>query len=273
MPINGHKKESQSPLSLSHSTSAAIAATFEVGFFHPLDTVQKRLMKNTAPIYDTSLPFSKNAFNAINVSFKDPSSQRISLYPGILPAISYKPLLEGALREHLFPASATFWPAAISGAMMGAGEVIFLPLDIYKIRKQTGSHDQGISYRGIGTTMIRNTGGSFALFGVPAWIQTTYFQESKATHAQRIGTQFLGAVTSLVVSSPLDVVKTRMQADLNSKGAWSIAMDIAKKNPSQFFKAIGPKIAGQGTKLTAFMAIKDLVMDALDPEHASSHKP
>ena len=90
---------------------------------------------------------------------------------------------------------------AIGGAIIGVGEVVFLPLDLLKVRGQTAlqtasrepfsaklffSHFQTSSngghlaafralYRGAGWTTIRNSVGCFALFGASAVVKETVF--------------------------------------------------------------------------------------------------
>ena len=256
--------------SSAHIKSTLAAGALEVLFFHPSDTVQKRLMKNPKPIYDFNKVFNENMRNAFNVAFTDPKTNRFSVYPGLAWASGYKllqrgykfggqPILEKRLQENYFGNANKFWAAGTSGAIMGAGEVIFLPLDIFKIRNQTGSTDSGISFRGLPVTMLRNIIGSSALFGVPVLVQNVYFKGEKLNRTQKISTQALGAIASLILSNPLDVIKTRLQANANSAGAFATAVSIAQNNPSQFFKSLAPKLLTQGLKLTFFMAVKDKI--------------
>jgi hypothetical protein len=252
-----------------HWISTGAASILEIGIFHPCDTMQKRLMKNSETIYDFRKPVGVNLRSACNIAFMDPKTHHFSLYPGLAWAASYKllqrgykfggqPIIEQLLQDK-FGKDNKFWASGLSGAVMGAGEVVFLPLDIYKIRKQTGSTDSGISYRAIHVTVLRNVIGSSLLFGVTELAQTKLAREKELTRSQKIGTQALGAVACLVASNPLDVVKTRLQADKNSESAWSVTRNLARTNPSQFFKSLGPKVLTQGLKLTFFMAAKDKI--------------
>lgn len=63
---------------------AASAAVVEIGMFHPVDTVAKRLMNNT-----------NNTKTAVEVVFRDAASQPLlgklkSLFPGMQFAVAYK---------------------------------------------------------------------------------------------------------------------------------------------------------------------------------------
>lgn len=276
-------QEKTSSHSLTDFFSSASAGALEIAVFHPLDTVQKRLMKNPYPIYDMKLSFTENTKNIFNITLRDPKTQRISLYPGVgwglfykIPQRVYKftaqPIVEKYLKDHYMTESNTFWLKGISGAVVGAGEVWLLPLDIAKLRKQLGSETQGNDnirrlYRGIGVTIIRNTFGSFCLFGMPELMKKALAGEKKPTDMQKLVAQFTGAATSIIVASPFDVIKTRIQAvpaNVQPDSAWKIGGDILINNPSQFFKSVTSKISGQGIKLTAFLWAKDAISEKIE---------
>lgn len=74
----------------------------------------------------------------------------------------------------------TFCPSLI-----GIGEIVLLPLDVLKIKRQTNPEafrgrglfkiisDEGMGlYRGAGWTAARNAPGSFAVSLVPCWSKT-----------------------------------------------------------------------------------------------------
>ena len=112
--------------------------------------------------------------------------------------------------------------------MIGVGEVVLLPLDVLKIKRQTNPEafrgrglfkivaDEGFGlYRGWGWTMARNFPGSFALFGGSAAAkQYIYKMEdyNKATWGQNFVASIIGSSSSIIVSAPMDVIKTRIQA-------------------------------------------------------------
>ncbi|MFA6302238.1 MAG: MC/SLC25 family protein [Legionella sp.] len=263
-----HQKKSHT----NNTVSTAIASLFEVLFFHPVDTIQKRLMINSKPIYESNDSIGKNVSSALNVALKNPISHQYSLYPGLSWALGYKTvqrvykfggqhILEEQIRPHV---SSPGLSAAISGAVVGAFEVVLLPLDIFKIRKQTGSNDVGVSYRGTSATVARNILGSFTLFGVPHLIHSKLWPEKELSKTEKTASNFAAAASSVIVSSPFDVIKTRMQANGNSGGALTIATNILKENPSQFFKALMPKLSMQSTKVTFFLAMKDAIEEKLE---------
>lgn len=175
-------------------------------------------------------------------------------------------------------------------SLTGIGEIVLLPLDVLKIKRQTNPEafrgrgvfrivaDEGFAlYRGWGWTAARNAPGSFAvsrpgrvltrphggcsadplhsmhrelsqLFGGSAFTKEYVFglnDYSSATWSQNFVASIGGAVASLTVSAPLDVVKTRIQnANFESKvGGVTIMKDMLKnEGPTAFFKGLTPKV-------------------------------
>merc|ERR1719410_741890 len=117
--------------------------------------------------------------------------------------------------------------AAFAGSIMGIGEIVLLPLDVLKIKSQTNpevlkgrgvldifmKEGRGL-YRGAGWTAAGNAPGSFALFGGSAVVQHKFFgleNTKDATFFQNFIASISGAVASITVAAPLDVIKTRIQ--------------------------------------------------------------
>lgn len=116
---------------------------------------------------------------------------------------------------------------AVAGSIMGVGEIVLLPLDVLKIKAQTNPEslqgrgifkilaDEGLNlYRGASWTAARNAPGSFALFGGSALVKDRVFKLEKysdATFMQDSIASVAGAVASITVAQPLDVIKTRIQ--------------------------------------------------------------
>ena len=116
--------------------------------------------------------------------------------------------------------------------------------------------DEGFAlYRGWGWTAARNAPGSFALFGGSAFTKEYLFgleDFNKATWTQNFVASIGGAVASITVAAPLDVVKTRIQnANFESTtGGVTIIKDMIKNEGfSSFFKGLTPKILVVGPKL------------------------
>lgn len=103
-------------------------------------------------------------------------------------------------------------------------------------------------YRGAGWTAARNAPGSFALFGGSAFVKEHIFSlhdYNKATFFQNFCASIGGAVASITVAAPLDVVKTRIQNRNfeNPESGFKIVKDLIKnEGPIAFFKGLTPKI-------------------------------
>jgi len=255
----------------------------ELLVFHPVDTIAKRLMSNKAKVsWSTISP----------IIFRDyataPLARRfLSLFPGLGYAAGYKV----AQRIYKFGGQPYFndilssnyksWFTntfgerrgrmmiqATAGSLTGIGEVVLLPLDVLKIKRQVNPEafrgrgflrifleERGALYRGWGWTMARNAPGSFALFGASA-VTKEYFLDvkdySKATWTQNFIASIAGAVASITVAAPLDVVKTRIQnANFESKTSGLVVVKELIKNEgvTAFFKGLTPKIIVVGPKL------------------------
>ncbi|KAJ5353676.1 hypothetical protein N7541_006240 [Penicillium brevicompactum] len=293
---NDVKKESATARLLG-SGSAGIA---ELMIFHPVDTTAKRLMSNQTRISGATafkeVVFKEHANASIGRKFT-------SLFPGLGYAAGYKvchstgefatniianqqvlqriykyggqPFARDYLAKHH---GADFDKAfgkgtgkaimhATAGSLIGIGEIVLLPLDVLKIKRQTNPEafrgrglfkivaDEGMGlYRGAGWTAARNAPGSFALFGGSAfakeWMQLSDY--NKATWGQNFIASVAGASASLVVSAPLDVIKTRIQNrnfDNPESGAKIISKMLKNEGPTSFFKGLTPKLLMTGPKL------------------------
>jgi len=255
----------------------------ELLIFHPVDTVAKRLMSNKAKVSLSTLS---------PIIFRDSSAAPIarkflSLFPGLGYAAGYKvsqriykfggqPWFKDLINKH-YKSSFTntfgerkgkMMMQASAGSLTGIGEVVLLPLDALKIKRQVNPEafrgrgvirifmEEGTTlYRGWGWTMARNAPGSFALFGASAVTKeyvlgvTDY---SKATWVQNFIASIAGAVASITVAAPLDTVKTRIQnANFERKvhGVTVIKDLIKNEGATAFFKGLTPKILVVGPKL------------------------
>lgn len=157
---------------------------------------------------------------------------------------------------------------ATAGSLIGIGEIVLLPLDVLKIKRQTNPEafrsrgffrivaDEGMGlYRGAGWTAARNAPGSFALFGGSAWAKEKIFKledYNKATWSQNFVASIAGASASLIVSAPLDVIKTRIQNRNfeNPESGFRIVSSMLKnEGVTSFFKGLTPKMLMTGPKL------------------------
>ncbi|KAJ1569963.1 hypothetical protein HK096_008283 [Nowakowskiella sp. JEL0078] len=278
-PSFGDSKKDSAQARILGSASAGI---LELLGFHPVDTIAKRLMNNqkktTGPEATTTLS---------KVIFKDAADKGFlakykALFPGLGFAAGYKimqrvykfggqPFVNDYLnKNHITTFKSTFGDRhakpmmqAFAGSIIGIGEIVLLPLDVLKIKMQTNPqslagknifqifNQEGWGlYRGAGWTAARNAPGSFALFGGSAITKEYFFgleDYRKATFFQNFIASIAGAVASISVSAPLDVVKTRIQArskDNVESGMKIISNMIRNEGILSFFKGLTPKILG-----------------------------
>lgn len=152
---------------------------------------------------------------------------------------------------------------------MGVGEVMLLPLDVLKIKAQTNPQTlQGRSalqiiaqerfrlFAGASWTLARNIPGSLALFGGTAAVKEHVFGlsgQQRATLGQTFVASAVGSILSLIVSSPLDVVKTRVQNQsfgvTQVTGTQVVRAMLREEGPAAFLRGITPKIVTVAPKL------------------------
>ncbi|KAG9873932.1 hypothetical protein KCV05_g22841, partial [Aureobasidium melanogenum] len=199
-----------------------------------------------------------------------------SLFPGLGYAAAYKVMQrvykyggQPFMRDYLAKNHGDFFDStfgkgngkaimhATAGSLIGIGEIVILPLDVLKIKRQTNPEafrgrglfriiaDEGFGlYRGWGWTAARNAPGSFALFGGSAAAKEYFFKLSdynSATWFQNFVASIAGASASLIVSAPLDVVKTRIQnRNFEAKeSGFRIISNMAKhEGMTAFFKGL-----------------------------------
>ncbi|PSS06532.1 hypothetical protein PHLCEN_2v3662 [Hermanssonia centrifuga] len=255
----------------------------ELLVFHPVDTIAKRLMSNKAKASASSLS---------SIIFREhataPLGRRLlSLFPGLGYAAGYKvtqriykyggqPYFNDVIkRNYATEFTNTFGERkgklmmqAAAGSLTGIGEVVLLPLDALKIKRQVNPEafrgrgvvriflEEGTTlYRGWGWTMARNAPGSFALFGASAVTKDYLFGVTdyhKATWSQNFVASIAGAVASITVAAPLDTIKTRIQnANFEHKvSGMTVVRDLLKEEgATALFKGLTPKLLVVGPKL------------------------
>ncbi|MCJ1303560.1 hypothetical protein MMC08_006370 [Hypocenomyce scalaris] len=263
------------------SGSAGIA---ELAIFHPVDTIAKRLMSNQGKITSAS--------RLKTVIFKEYAGATIarkftSLFPGLGYAAGYKVLQriykyggQPFVRDYLALHHGSKFDNAFgkgtgkaimhatAGSIIGIGEIVLLPLDVLKIKRQTNPEafrgrgvfrivaDEGMGlYRGAGWTAARNAPGSFALFGGSAFAKEYLYKltdYNTASYLQNFVASIAGASASLIVSAPLDVIKTRIQNRNfeNPESGFKIVGSMMKNEGiTSFFKGLTPKLLMTGPKL------------------------
>lgn len=278
------------------SGSAGIS---ELLVFHPVDTIAKRLMSNESKV--------SNIAQLNKVIFREKAAETIgrkffSLFPGLGYAAGYKVLQRiykyggqpiardyltvhyGTDFERLFgKKTGKAMMHSTAGSLIGIGEIVLLPLDVLKIKRQTNPEafrgrgvlkiirDEGFGlYRGWGWTAARNAPGSFALFGGSAFTKEYLFKlqdYNKATWGQNFVASVAGSSASLIVSAPLDVIKTRIQNRNfeNPESGFRILTKMARNEGfSSFFKGLVPKLLMTGPKLTFSFWLAQTLIPAFD---------
>ncbi|EEB05736.1 guanine nucleotide transporter [Schizosaccharomyces japonicus yFS275] len=278
---------------------SASAGILELTMFHPVDTISKRLMSNHGRI--TSLA------QVNSVIFKEQANASIakkfsSLFPGLGYAACYKvlqriykysgqPIVKDFLAKNygecfdqkFGKGTGKAIMHATAGSIVGIGEVVLLPLDVLKIKRQTNpnafkgrgifkliTEEKFALYRGWGWTAARNAPGSFALFGGNAFAKEYVFKlkdYSKATFFQNFCTSIAGACASLIVSAPLDVIKTRIQNKNfdNPQSGFTILKNMIKHEGfSSFFKGLTPKLLTTGPKLVFSFTLAQTLIPLYD---------
>lgn len=260
---------------------SGIAGFCELTLFHPVDTIAKRLMNSTEELSQANykrILFQKSAdgtvlqkycslFGGFGYGALYKVSQRIYKFGG-------QPVLNDFLQRTVFKPcegkeiskTSKFWSNALSGAAMGAGEVMLLPFDVMKIKSQTNPEirklgfsglvkQEGLSglYAGAGFTAARNVFGSFMLFGVNSYVKCSLSKTEgeKPSFVQLAISSTAGSVCSILVACPLDVVKTRIQSGSHGglSGTAIIKNMYMQEGIGGFFKGAIPKVAVVGPKL------------------------
>lgn len=172
---------------------------------------------------------------------------------------------------------------ATAGSLIGIGEIVLLPLDVLKIKRQTNPEafrgrgvfrivaDEGMGlYRGAGWTAARNAPGSFALFGGSAAAKQYFYKledYNSASWMQNFVASIAGASASLLVSAPLDVIKTRIQNKNfeSPESGFKILSNMAKNEGfGSFFKGLTPKLLMTGPKLVFSFWLAQTLIPAFD---------
>ena len=271
---------------------SATAGIAEIFLFHPVDTVAKRLMSNHSQLPLGQVIF-KDTYNA-------PLLKRYtSLFPGLGFAASYKILQriykfggQPVVKEYLqqpqylqvfkdvFGKKHKIWLDATAGSLIGIGEIALLPLDILKIKSQTNpdalkgkqllnlfTNNLRDLYRGAGWTALRNAPGSFALFGGNAFAKDLMVLiNDKPTLLQTFVSSTVGSVASIMVSAPLDVIKTRIQNRPfhSPESGFTILRQLLKnEGVSALFKGLVPKITVVGPKLIFSFTVAQRMIEFL----------
>ena len=284
---------------------SAVAGFSELIIFHPVDTIAKRLMSFEKRVIQSNVSGTLAVLNTIIFKSKADASvltKYASLFPGLGFGAGYKitqriykfggqPIVRDLIEKNY---SKNFESAfgkrnaktimyATAGSIMGVGEIVLLPLDVLKIKAQTNPEafkgrgilqlvkEEGRNlYKGGSWTAARNAPGSFALFGGSAACKEYVFKlenYGSATVFQDAIASVVGAVASITVAAPLDVIKTRIQnKPFNStEGGLTILRNlISNEGFGALFRGLSPKIMVVGPKLIFSFTIAQQMMGYFD---------
>lgn len=290
--------------SISRTVGPATAGLCELVLFHPIDTMAKRLMSHTGKI---GTPTQSKMSHLNSILFRERAQASVlskawSLFPGLGFAAGYKVLQrtykfggQEVANDILTSTSATWFKhnfgdkngkalmQACAGSLVGIGEILLLPLDVLKIKSQTGvlkdlslksvfgfvRKDPFALYAGAGWTAARNAPGSFALFGTNElmWQHILKVDKKKASVFQIMAASAAGAVASIVVSAPLDTIKTRIQnKEFGTKvSGFQVLRDMHQhEGLGALFKGLTPKVLVVGPKLIFSFTLAQYLISRID---------
>lgn len=177
----------------------------------------------------------------------------------------------------------TCFHQAMAGSIIGISEVALLPLDTFKIKKQTSLDasksasvlrtiikEKANLYKGWSWTIARNAPGQFALFGTNSLLKHFMGLDGKvgssATISQNAIASCGGAAACLVAAQPFDVIKTRLQArpfDCKMTGMEIATKLIQNEGLRGFLKGLPVKLLVVGPKIAFSFTIAQTLISLL----------
>ncbi|RNF02630.1 mitochondrial carrier protein [Trypanosoma rangeli] len=288
--------------------AATMAGVLEIAFFHPFDTVAKRLMTSRTRIQAASLEGTlRNLNTTIFLSKADASVAQkfLYLYPGSAYAVCYKILQrvykfagQPLVRDHLFARNQQTFTTlfgrrdrlmieSVSGCIIGLGEVLLLPLDRLKVLSQANEavmrrgvlqllRQEGVRgmYAGTVVTMARNAPGSFCLFGGTAFTKDVVFgleDYRRATLFQNLCASTVGACLSITVTNPMDVIKIRVQnkdPGAQLSAVAALSQLLREEGATALFKGLTPKVIASAPKLIFAYSMTEFFMQLMNAKKA-----
>ena len=258
---------------------STIAGLSEVSIFHPADTITKRMMISKSNTFDKNKIFLQGNLN----KKMTPNNIIKSLYHGYAYASLYKvsqrvykfgghSVVNDFISKKLNMNTNDTLINASTGAFIGLCEVALLPLDALKIKKQTNPKsiqnrnifdiirkEKFKLYRGAGWTAIRNVPGSFSLFGGYTLFRNMFYKNvDNLSWTETFHCSGIGSISSLIVSSPFDIIKTRIQResfDKKTPGRIILKNLLVNEGFKGLFKGITPKLLTITPKLVFSMTV------------------
>ena len=265
---------------------SGIAGLLESTIFHPLDTTSKRLMSNQ----DKLIIRGSNS-NLYNIIFqtkinKNVTRQVKSLYNGIAFSLLHRitqrmysyggqPILRQCIEKKYIPKTKKerVLCETISGCIIGVGEILFMPLDVLKIKKQTNINTfkkrslyQIIKeenyynyYKGFPINVVRNFIAIGNFFFINSTIREYIFQKENQRELKfkdYVFTSLCSSIISVTISAPFDLIKTRIQNKNFGQKVNSLILtrDIIKyEGYKSFYKGLNTKLLIITPKIIFFL--------------------
>ena len=261
---------------------SGLSGLLEVGIFHPFDTVSKRIMSNEKKltIFGKNSNVSEIIFNTCNKTSL--MSRCIPLYNGIGFAMMHRcnqrmygyggqPILKDIIERKYDGKTKNdrVLCETLAGLVIGAGESIFMPADVLKVKKQTNPaafNNKSIIdilrresyrelYKGLTVTTMRNMIGRGNLFFTNTWMRENVFKKTNQWDMTFVEYNIISVVsisTSILLTAPFDVIKTRIQN--RNFGSSDSMIDISRRilleeGPRGFFKGLNTKLFVIGPKI------------------------
>lgn len=300
-----NEEKNSKPIQNSHSKiasylAAASSTAFQTTCTHFLDTVTKRLQNNKNVSLTHPTAFFKQLYSVIY------PTQNSSMWDGFKAALTYRvtactitlgsqPIVQRYIVEHhghiigqwTGEKYKTTVSHMISGAAFGVFEVIFLPLDKWKVLRQMNNttplyyliqQEKSALYTGASITVIRNFKSFGVWFGVNDIVTQSLSIDGKPeslSFSQRLIASSTGAVAATIVSNPCDVIKTIKQTQTNHASAkkplstLGVAKQVLQENGVKgFARGLNPRLWSIVPRLTFLKAISDelnpLINEGLD---------
>jgi hypothetical protein len=276
---------------------SGIAGLLESTVFHPLDTTSKRLMSN-----QNKLIIRGHDSNVYNIIFQTNVNKKLiqqikSLYNGITFSLMHRitqrmysyggqPILRQYIEKEYIPNTKKdrIICETISGSIIGIGEIFFMPFDVLKIKKQTNINTfnnrslyQIIKqenyynyYKGAPITALRNFIAIGNFFFINSTIREYLFEKEnqwELTFKQYAFISLCSSITSITISAPFDLVKTRIQNKnfgQNFNSIDVISNIIKHEGCKSFFKGLNTKLFIIAPKIIFSYSVSQYLISQLE---------
>ncbi len=281
--------------------ACALAASVGVQVFHPFDTILRRIQVNKGRI--DSIESLRKAVFAESLH-GNTYARVISVYQGFYLAGLYKFLsctyrfcgqfyferhvheIYGAdIRLFFGDTYPTALISASVGGSQGLAEVLMLyPLETLKVKLQCGDPrplipmfkaEWPMLYNGCGAAIARCVPSNFVLFGVHGAILARYGSDNSEKSFQQYAVASLGATcATMVVTNPMDVIKTRVQAFKGEIGSLSMfKKTIVEEGWRALTKGMTLKVLTAGPRVMLSLLLAHYLPQMIENENSRSVKP